>query len=161
MQSLSSRSFSETDKTPTSRAGVPRFTGIERLAWLMLSFTLAVPFGVAALLKPDPNGMGTHRQLGLPPCTMVALFGVRCPTCGMTTSWAHLVRGQVRRSLAANAGGTLLAGVTALAAGWLAASTCRGWWVAWQPKERMFAWLAAVIVTVTAIDWVYGLATGR
>ena len=35
--------------------------------------------------------MGTHQQLGLPPCNFVTLTGYPCPACGMTTSFALLV----------------------------------------------------------------------
>ena len=71
-------------------------------------------FGIAISLRPSPDGMGTHQQLGLPPCTTVALFGVRWPSCGMTTSWSLFVRGDWIASVQVNAGGFLLA-VIALA----------------------------------------------
>src|SRR5687768_15883893 len=41
---------------------------------------------VASMLQPDSRGMGTHEQLGMPPCTFLFLTGIRCPSCGMTTS---------------------------------------------------------------------------
>lgn len=44
---------------------------------------------LAARLTPSPAGHGTHRGLGLPPCGWVIAFDKPCPTCGMTTSWAH------------------------------------------------------------------------
>lgn len=44
---------------------------------------------IAAGLRPDPRGEGTHTQLGLPPCGWAARFGKPCPTCGMTTAFAH------------------------------------------------------------------------
>lgn len=59
-----------------------------------------VPFGawvgvtaIAAYLKPDVHGHGTHQQLGLPPCPSVLLFDRPCPGCGMTTSWTAFVHG--------------------------------------------------------------------
>ena len=64
---------------------------------------------IAGQLEPSPIGMGTHQQLGLPPCTMRVLAGMRCPGCGMTTSWSYLMHGQWRESLAANLGGFMLA----------------------------------------------------
>jgi hypothetical protein len=53
--------------------------------------------------------METHTQLKLPPCTFKTLTHLPCPSCGMTTSFALLVRGDVGNSLRANAVGTLLA----------------------------------------------------
>ncbi len=48
-----------------------------------------VLLSVAAFLSPTHEGHGTHEQLGLAPCAWVALFDKPCPTCGMTTSFAH------------------------------------------------------------------------
>ena len=40
---------------------------------------------------------------------MRVLMGVRCPGCGMTTSWSYYVRGQWLSSIQTNGGGFLLA----------------------------------------------------
>lgn len=68
-------------------------------SWTILTCCVVVLF-VALWLDPDPRGFGTHQQLripgtgiGLPPCTMKSLTGLPCATCGMTTSFAHAVRG--------------------------------------------------------------------
>jgi hypothetical protein len=71
-------------------------------------------FTIAAWLNPyDENGqarrMETHKQLGLPACTFKVITGLPCPSCGMTTSFALLIHGDVWNSLKANAVGTLLA----------------------------------------------------
>lgn len=63
----------------------------------------------ARMLAPNEAGYGTHQQLGLPPCTSVGLFGVRCPACGMTTSWALATRGAWGAAAEANVGGLMLA----------------------------------------------------
>lgn len=63
----------------------------------------------ARVLEPSPTGFGTHQQLGLPPCTSVALFGLTCPSCGMTTSWALITRGRIVEAVSKNVGGMLLA----------------------------------------------------
>jgi hypothetical protein len=47
---------------------------------------------IARALVPDPSGLGTHTQLGLPPCGFFALFALPCPACGLTTSFAHTAR---------------------------------------------------------------------
>lgn len=69
------------------------------LAWLFLG----------ASLTPDSSGMGTHRQLGLPPCGWVAAFNKPCPTCGMTTAFTYAAHGMARASLVAQPFGTLVA----------------------------------------------------
>jgi hypothetical protein len=107
----------------------------------------------AALLEPSAAGMGTHRQLGLPPCTMVVLVGIRCPACGMTTSWARMVRGNVVGSARANSGGAMLA-LAALAGGpWLLASGLAGRWVWGLPRENIVLGIGLAIVAVTLVDW--------
>ena len=79
-----------------------------------LALGMAVVFVIAASLNPynadgSARRMETHRQLGLPPCKFKEKTGLPCPSCGMTTSFALLVRGDVVHSLRANAAGTLLA----------------------------------------------------
>jgi len=51
-------------------------------AWLVL--------GIAAWLDADPAGHGTHKQLGLGTCTILAMTGWPCPMCGMTTTFTHM-----------------------------------------------------------------------
>lgn len=86
---------------------------------------------VAACLRPydadgHPKTMGTHHQLGLQPCNMVVLTGKPCPACGMTTSFALLVHGDVANSLKANWVGTLFCASLFVLAPWAAASAWRG-----------------------------------
>jgi hypothetical protein len=47
---------------------------------------------IARFLRPSANGVGTHRQLGLPPCAFLHFTGFPCPSCGLTTSVAHAAR---------------------------------------------------------------------
>lgn len=111
---------------------------------------------VAGTLRPSDSGLGTHQQLGLPPCSMRLIFGIRCPACGMTTSWSHFARGEWTASLASNTGGFLLA---IAAVGTLITAT----WVAWSAKwpsstiQKRWAIAAAVIATVTTVDWLHRL----
>ncbi len=91
--------------------------------WLLLTGGL---LGIAAMLNPDPRGHGTHEQLGfgkfkLAPCGMYLSTGYPCPTCGMTTAFAHTMHGNWVRAAAAQPSGFLLAivcGVVAIASAW-------------------------------------------
>lgn len=65
--------------------------------------------GLALYVRPDPRGYGTHEQLGGGPCGMLVMTGLPCPTCGMTTAFAHAVRGQWWRALRAQPAGFVLA----------------------------------------------------
>ncbi len=76
--------------------------------WLvLLSGPLAVLI-TAALLTPSGEGHGTHTQLGLPPCGFLVYTGYPCPGCGLTTSFAHMIRFEVIGAFHANPFGILL-----------------------------------------------------
>lgn len=126
----------------------------------LLAIGLLCPLVAAAVLQPDPSGHGTHRQLGLPPCTFLVLFGYRCPSCGMSTAWAHVVRGQVVGAFRANAGGALSALVALLAEPWLLISAVRGRWSGWVPDATVLAWIGSGIVVVALIDWAVRMLVG-
>jgi hypothetical protein len=93
---------------------LPAMSGWVRGGLVGLALGMVGLFGVALWLNPyeedgTPRRQETHTQLGLQPCTFYKLTGKPCPSCGMTTSFALLVRGDVVNSLKANAVGTLLA----------------------------------------------------
>lgn len=74
----------------------------DRLVWAALAAASAGVLLVARLLTPSASGVGTHTQLGLPPCGFLWLLHRPCPACGLTTAFAHLAKGDVRESLAAH-----------------------------------------------------------
>jgi hypothetical protein len=114
----------------------------------------------AARLTPSYEGLGTHRQLGLPPCTVLDWFGIRCPSCGMTTSWAHMVRGHVLAAMKANAGGALLALAAAVCGPRLVGSGLRGRWLIRPPAEALVLSTGLTIIVVTLVQWVLRLSLG-
>ena len=71
--------------------------------------------GLAWWLEPSAKGYGTHLQLGLPSCTWPSVFGIACPSCGMTTSFSLAARGRFVDSFANQPMGFLLAVGTAAA----------------------------------------------
>ncbi|MEO8268664.1 MAG: DUF2752 domain-containing protein [Aureliella sp.] len=109
----------------------------------------------ARYLEPAERGYGTHQQLGLPACMSRTMWGVSCPACGMTTSWALATRCNWGAAAEANAGGFLLA-VIGLA---LVPAIC--YWLAIGktfPGDR--AWLllgmsifVALAVSITQWGW--------
>jgi hypothetical protein len=82
-----------------------------RICGVLLVVGICSGFLLAIWLSPNPAGLGTHQQLGLPPCTTRLLLGIRCPACGMTTSWANLFEGNLFAAAAASCSGVMLAGV--------------------------------------------------
>lgn len=118
---------------------------------------------VAMTLNPSPKGFGTHTQIKLgnwklQECSFTKLVGVRCPSCGMTTSWAHFVRGHWLQALQANSGGTLLALIAVVSGPWLLVSGILGYWFFGHPNEWVVVAIAAAVVIVTLVDWAIRLS---
>ncbi len=70
---------------------------------------------IAAALEPSPDGLGTHREMGLSECGFLERTGLPCPSCGMTTSFAWFVRGNLLASLYVQPMGTVLAALCGMA----------------------------------------------
>ena len=118
--------------------------------WCLL---LVAGFSTAWMLRPDSRGFGTHQRLGLPPCSVRFLFGIPCPTCGMTTSFSNFVRGRFVDSIHANAAGFALACVCALQIPWCVVSVKRGrMWGVEQP-ERWMLWILGSVLALSVLQW--------
>jgi hypothetical protein len=121
-------------------------------------------FGVAAWLNPYRDGMAlreaTHRQLGLPECNFKRWTGMPCPSCGMTTSFALLVRGDVANSVRANFAGTVLALIGMIYIPWSLASIWLGRWLGVRKLEPWIIRLVFVWVALMLIRWAAVLVVG-
>lgn len=114
---------------------------------------------VAACLTPSPTGEGTHTQLGLAPCHWASLLGRPCPTCGMTTAFAHAADARFIEGFLAQPLGLVLALVTA-AGFWAslhvaATGSNLARWGRWTTSPRVL-WAAGA---AAAGAWVYKLMT--
>lgn len=127
-------------------------TGV-RLAVGAVAIVGLLLLATASTLEPDPRGYGTHEQLGLTPCYFQQQFDMVCPTCGTTTAWAHLMRGQIRQALAANAGGTMLAMLVVVVTPWLAAVAIAGRWLGMKPSMPLVLTVGASLLGVALLDW--------
>ena len=136
-----------------------RFDWVIRLPMVLFGFGLLTLFAIAWTLEPNPRGWGTHQQLGFPPCSLEVLLDIRCPACGMTTAWAHLIRGQLVDSFHANCGGALLAIVSMVVAPWMLISGLVGRWIVRPPNEWVVVAVAVAILLVTLVDWAVRLAS--
>ena len=117
--------------------------GMNRTRWFALAAAVAAAavLVIAATLTPSESGHGTHQRLGLPPCGWIVSMGLPCPTCGMTTSFSHTVRGEWGEAFMAQPMGLVLCIVTAMVfvgglvmaftgapLGRLLATAWNGWW---------------------------------
>ncbi|MFK8115121.1 MAG: DUF2752 domain-containing protein [Rubripirellula sp.] len=124
-----------------------------RGAAMLMGVLPLVLLGTARTLTPNSEGLGTHQQLGLPPCSMRVLAGIRCPGCGMTTSWAYFTRGHWLSSMQVNIGGFLLA----LASLYVAFLSLRSAWAGVMPSmqtQRTLTFYMVGIVVVTILEWI-------
>ena len=121
------------------------------VAGLVLVGCVAV-LATAAWLEPDPAGYGTHRQLGVSACGMMATTGVPCPTCGMTTAFSLAIRGRWIEALQAQAAGTLLViavGLTCATAGSVLL-TGKVWLVNWFRVSAVKLVFLSLAILLTA-----------
>jgi hypothetical protein len=70
---------------------------------------------IASMLRPASAGVGTHTQLGLPPCGMMVTTGYPCPSCGMTTAFALAANRQPLHAFVNQPFGAILVLVAAVA----------------------------------------------
>ena len=138
-----------------------RLRGRTRRDLLGLALVLGMLLGFARWLEPDPRGFGTHTQLGLPPCTFMALTGQRCPTCGMTTAFSWFTRGRLDQAWRASPAGTLLAPATVVVISWLLASAALGKPLGCRNLEQPLIVMVTAAVALSLISWTLRLFLGR
>ena len=144
--------ISESGGYPVARSG----------RWLLIGWSLFLigGFTLAWTLEPDPRGFGTHQRLGLPPCTFRALFDIPCPGCGMTTCFAHFVRGNLLQALRANVGGLALALVCAVQIPWCWWSAARGRLSGIVDPSRSLLLLIAIVGAISILNWLLRMIPG-
>jgi hypothetical protein len=124
------------------------------LAALSISTAILV---AAAWMTPDPRGHGSHEQLGLPPCGLVATWGLPCPTCGMCTSFSLAIRGRLFAALQTQPAGLALFTATVF----IACTSSRSIMTRRAPRFGFMRWSAlrwGWVAAVLAMGWVYKLA---
>jgi hypothetical protein len=136
----------------------PRAAWYVRGALLLIAGLLTAVFITATQVRPfddagNPVSSGSHQTIGLPPCNFKTWTGMPCPSCGMTTSFAHLVRGNLWYSLRSNWVGTGLALFCAALVPWSLASAFRGryYWV--RSVETPLAVLVGVFTVTMLVRW--------
>ena len=147
------------ERSPQNQGGQLPLTWTVRGALVLVLAGLLAVFAVAVWIRPyDEEGnaelLATHRQLGLPECTFKVLTGKPCPSCGMTTSFALLVRGDVWHSMQANWVGTLLAVLWMAIIPWSILSALLGRPLFMLSIERTLTKLVIGFVVLMLLRWV-------
>ncbi len=149
-----------------TRPARPRTALLVRAGLVVVAVGLAAVFAVAGWINPygpdgAPKTMATHTQIGLAACNFLAATGRPCPSCGMTTSFALLVRGDVAASLRANWAGTVIGVLWAVALPWAIVSAARNRLIG-VPRGRAELYLTVVVGVVLVLmigRWVGVLLT--
>ncbi len=150
-----------------SRAVQPRIDAVppsvqDRIVGAALFLPTAVVLAIATQLTPSAEGYGTHRQLGLGSCTFLSLFGIPCPMCGMTTTFAHLAHLHVVQGTLNQPFGLVLFLLTiaAFVLGGLELFSPRG---RWRPILRLIehreGLVAALLLVGLIAGWTYKIAS--
>lgn len=151
---MSITTISAAPVAPQARDIAPS-TRMRRLVAAFVAAGCAAILGLAAYLTPSPTGLGTHQALNLPPCGWIAVADLPCPTCGMTTAFAHAANGNMLASFHAQPLGWLLAMATAmtlLVSLHVLITGSRLHNVFWRLWGRWTVWILAALVVVA---WAY------
>lgn len=129
-----------------------------RFGLILIALALGTVFFVATQVRPyNPDGSvmrsASHQSIGLPACRFKEWSGIGCPSCGMTTSFALLVRGDLVNSARANWVGTLLAVGCAIFIPWSLISALRGRYWGVQRIDGLLAFLAGVLTVAMLLRW--------
>ncbi|WP_437187692.1 DUF2752 domain-containing protein [Planctomicrobium sp. SH668] len=126
---------------------------LQRTVLVLVSLGVLGTFALSLTITPDPRGFGSHQQLGLPPCLFQMLFGIPCPGCGGTTSFAHFVRGEWMSSLRAHPAAFVgcLAGL--LFVPWAIGSSIKGKPIFVKTTSSLLFWMLTTISLIAVLQW--------
>lgn len=70
---------------------------LTRLIFVFISFSILI---FSFVLEPSTTNYGTHESLGLPKCITSKIFKIKkCPSCGLTTSFVLISRGEIKKAI--------------------------------------------------------------
>ncbi|MBY0233059.1 MAG: DUF2752 domain-containing protein [Gemmataceae bacterium] len=126
--------------------------------WLLAGMALAFAAVFVLALRIDPyrdgpQTAGTHRQLGLPPCSFLEVTGRPCPSCGLSTSFSYTVRGDLAGGARANWVGVLMAVLALLAIPWGIASAALGRALFLRSLERSVVAVVIAVFVLLFVRW--------
>lgn len=136
-----------------------------RLTALVVLTGCGTLLGIAAWLSPDGRGYGTHEQLPFQgPCGFLLSTGYPCPTCGMTTAFAHTMEGNWISAIQTQPGGWALAvgcGLAIFMSLWiLKTGRLPIWFILWVTPFRFFVTMLTLLLGSWAVILIIGTANG-
>ncbi len=135
----------------------------DRALWAALWLGCMSLLLVAWRLEPSAAGHGTHTQLGMQPCASLAATGFPCPTCGMTTAFAHAADGRLLAAFVTQPAGAALALLTAVVALVSTYGMIAGLPVlplinaVWTPRNLLLGGLAIIAAWIYKILSIHGV----
>lgn len=136
---------------------IRNFSWRDQAVYLVTAALAATTLFIARGLHPAVQGFGTHEQLGLPPCTFFKLTGIPCPSCGMTTCFAHAAKFHFIEAAIAQPCGLLLFLLTVI----LLPITMYLLWVRVPAKSIVLSSFVrksvSVLLVLYLLGWVYKL----
>ncbi|MEK7833427.1 MAG: DUF2752 domain-containing protein [Acidobacteriota bacterium] len=157
-QSQLNNQLPATDSPLISGVEAAAFSGGDRFTYLALMALAGFTLTIARILNPSPNGFGTHEQLGLPPCLFFKLTGIPCPSCGLTTSFAHSSRLHFYQAFIAQPFGVVAFSLTLISIPLFVFLIRRR--VAWSAviHARGVNRLLYLLIAVYLLSWLYKIA---
>ena len=130
--------------------------------WIRLRGLVLLAVGAGAIvlglvMHPSDDGLGTHKQLGLPACSFLAATGWPCPTCGLTSSYAFCLHGRFGQAWKSQPFGFYLALASLILTVVGAVELASGRSLLWRLRPKW--WLLAAVIGLPA-GWIFRLITG-
>jgi hypothetical protein len=113
----------------------------------------ACVLAIARHLVPAASGVGTHVQLGLPPCGFLTATGLPCPSCGLTTAFAHMVRLNLLDAAHVHPVGVALFMVVVASLVGCGLAAVGGWPLEDTLKRLRLERVAAIICLAAVLSW--------
>jgi hypothetical protein len=133
----------------------------DRAKYLTVIIISAITIAISRFLEPSVRGVGTHEQLGLPPCPFFITTGFPCPGCGLTTSFAHAARLNFYEAFVTQPFGLLLFVILSLSIPLSFILLCRRIKLSQVLAPRVISKLTYSLILVCVISWIYKIIVIR
>ncbi len=131
----------------------------ERVFLVIIALLSAFLVFLGMILDPDPSGVGTHCQLGLPPCDFLIRTGKPCITCGATTAFSLAAHGRILSAFETQPLGATLFFICLLAIFLCVKSIVTGNSLFLRISLLPWATIIILFIAFALLSWIYKLVT--